>query len=162
MPLPSPGDLPDPGIELRSPALQADALSSKPSGKVYLNSLVLNMAYRTPCDLMVPIFPASIPVISCFLPPPPAPHHQKHTYSLLQERVCFIQSSQSFKLLHISFLLFQSIFPHHPQTLTSTSSWQFLPSIPNQLSDAYTFLQPVYYTYLVCYNQIKCLSPSTL
>ena len=33
LPLPSPGDLPDPGIELRSPALQADYLSSEPPGK---------------------------------------------------------------------------------------------------------------------------------
>ena len=33
MPLPSPGDLPDPGIEPRSPALQANALPSKPPGK---------------------------------------------------------------------------------------------------------------------------------
>ena len=33
LPLPSPGDLPDPGIELRSPALWADALTSEPSGK---------------------------------------------------------------------------------------------------------------------------------
>ena len=31
--LPSPGDLPDPGIEPRSPALQADALTSEPAGK---------------------------------------------------------------------------------------------------------------------------------
>ena len=30
---PSPGDLPDPGIELRSPALQVDALTSEPPGK---------------------------------------------------------------------------------------------------------------------------------
>ena len=30
LPFPSPGDLPDPGIELRSPALQADALLSEP------------------------------------------------------------------------------------------------------------------------------------
>ena len=29
VPLPSPGDLPDPGIEPRSPALQADALPSE-------------------------------------------------------------------------------------------------------------------------------------
>ena len=29
----SPGDLPNPGIELRSPALQADALPSEPQGK---------------------------------------------------------------------------------------------------------------------------------
>ena len=30
---PSPGDLPDPGTELRSPALQADSLPSEPSEK---------------------------------------------------------------------------------------------------------------------------------
>jgi len=30
LPFPSPGDLPDPGIESRSPALQADALTSEP------------------------------------------------------------------------------------------------------------------------------------
>ena len=29
----TPGDLPDPGIEPRSPALQADALTSEPPGK---------------------------------------------------------------------------------------------------------------------------------
>ena len=33
LPFPSPGDLPDPGIELRPPALQADALTSAPPGK---------------------------------------------------------------------------------------------------------------------------------
>ena len=33
LPYPSPGDLPDPGIEPRSPALQADALLSEPPGK---------------------------------------------------------------------------------------------------------------------------------
>ena len=32
---PSPGDLPNPGIEPRSPALQADALPSEPPGKNY-------------------------------------------------------------------------------------------------------------------------------
>ena len=32
-PFPSPGDLPDPGIEPRSPALQADALTSEPPEK---------------------------------------------------------------------------------------------------------------------------------
>ena len=32
-PFPSPGDLPDPGIEPKSPALQADALPSEPPGK---------------------------------------------------------------------------------------------------------------------------------
>ena len=33
LPFASPGDLPDPGIEPRSPALQADALTSEPPGK---------------------------------------------------------------------------------------------------------------------------------
>ena len=34
LPFPSPGDLPDPGIEPRSPTLQADALTSAPPGKL--------------------------------------------------------------------------------------------------------------------------------
>ena len=33
LPFPSPGDLPDPEIEPRSPTLQADALTSEPPGK---------------------------------------------------------------------------------------------------------------------------------
>ena len=32
LPFPSPGDLPDPGIEPGCPALQADALTSEPPG----------------------------------------------------------------------------------------------------------------------------------
>ena len=35
LPFPSPGDLPDPGIELRYTALQADSLPSEPPGKPY-------------------------------------------------------------------------------------------------------------------------------
>ena len=33
LPFPSPGDLPNPGIEPGSPALEADALTSEPRGK---------------------------------------------------------------------------------------------------------------------------------
>ena len=33
LPFPSPGDLPHPGIEPRSPSFQADALTSEPPGK---------------------------------------------------------------------------------------------------------------------------------
>ena len=33
LPFPSPGDLPDPGIEPRSPTLQADYLPSDPPGR---------------------------------------------------------------------------------------------------------------------------------
>ena len=35
LPFPSPGDLPDPGIEPESPAMQADTLPSAPSGKPF-------------------------------------------------------------------------------------------------------------------------------
>ena len=37
LPFPSPGDLPDPGTEPVSPALQADALTSEPPGKPTIN-----------------------------------------------------------------------------------------------------------------------------
>ena len=33
LPFPSPGDLPNPGIEPRAPPLQAEALTSEPRGK---------------------------------------------------------------------------------------------------------------------------------
>ena len=33
LPFPAPGDLPDPGMEPRSPPLQADSLPSEPPGK---------------------------------------------------------------------------------------------------------------------------------
>ena len=43
LPFPSPRDLPDPGIEPWSPALQADALPSEPPGKPeLLNKFLLN------------------------------------------------------------------------------------------------------------------------
>ena len=38
LPFPTPGDLPDPGIEPRSPALQADSLPSEPPGNSDLDS----------------------------------------------------------------------------------------------------------------------------
>ena len=34
VPFPSPGELPDPGIKPGSPALEADALTSEPPGKI--------------------------------------------------------------------------------------------------------------------------------
>ena len=40
MPLPSPGDLPKPGIEPGSPALQADSLLYEPAGKP--NKILIN------------------------------------------------------------------------------------------------------------------------
>ena len=48
LPFPSPGDLPNPGIEPRSPALQSDALSSEPLGtyKRYRNKRFNNSSIK--------------------------------------------------------------------------------------------------------------------
>ena len=52
LPFPSPGDLPDPGIEPRSPELQADALSSEPPGKptfVYIRTYIYIFTHTHIC-----------------------------------------------------------------------------------------------------------------
>ena len=43
LPFPSPGDLPNPGIKPRSPALQADSLPSEPPGNMTRNKQSVNV-----------------------------------------------------------------------------------------------------------------------
>ena len=45
LPFPSPGDLPDPGIEPRSPALEADALTSEPQGSPFSMCKKINYSF---------------------------------------------------------------------------------------------------------------------
>ena len=52
LPFSSPGDLPDPGIKPRSPALQADSLLTKSPGKPVLWMLVLNHYGALPFTLV--------------------------------------------------------------------------------------------------------------
>ena len=63
LPFPSAGDLPDPGNEPRSPALEADALTSEPPGKSsdytveVTNRLKgLNMIERVPEELWMDVY----------------------------------------------------------------------------------------------------------
>jgi len=49
LPFPSPGDLPNPGIEPRSPSLQADALTSEP-GKSWW-AYIYSAVYKLQCKL---------------------------------------------------------------------------------------------------------------
>ena len=52
LPFPSPGDLPDSGIEPRSPELQADALPSEPPGnpqKIILNYKIQHFSKEKTC-----------------------------------------------------------------------------------------------------------------
>ena len=54
LPFPSPGDLPDPGIEPRSPAFQADALTSEPPGKP--NWSIVDLQYCVSFRCMAVLF----------------------------------------------------------------------------------------------------------
>ena len=47
LPFPSPGDLPDPGIEPRCPALQADTLISEPPGKPSREAGTRQLGFRS-------------------------------------------------------------------------------------------------------------------
>ena len=47
LPFPSPEDLPNPGIEPRSPALQADALPSEPPGKLLQGGWYLHSGFES-------------------------------------------------------------------------------------------------------------------
>ena len=49
LPFPSPGDLPDLGIEPGSPALYADALTSEPPGKMIIVYYPFNVSLNSVC-----------------------------------------------------------------------------------------------------------------
>ena len=51
LPFPSPGDLPDPGIEPGSPALHTDALPSEPQGSPLTINAVINRKGLSPLTL---------------------------------------------------------------------------------------------------------------
>ena len=53
LPFPSPGDLPNPGVEPGSPAFQADALPSEPPGKpiyIYINIQYIIYTHKCICN----------------------------------------------------------------------------------------------------------------
>ena len=52
VPFPSPGDLPNPGIKPRSPALQADSLPSEPPGKPPKVKVLVAQSCPTLCHPM--------------------------------------------------------------------------------------------------------------
>ena len=57
LPFPAPGDLPDPGTELRSPALQADSLPAEPPGKPIFHMGVYVCQSQSPNSSHTPILP---------------------------------------------------------------------------------------------------------
>ena len=62
LPFPSPGDLPNPGIEPRSPTLQADALTSEPPAKrIYVYIYIYTYYFRSGVSKQQPAGPACLP-----------------------------------------------------------------------------------------------------
>ena len=60
LPFPSPGDLPDPGIEPGSLALEADALTSEPPGKIFIKVLLKNSkSIKFYTNLILSVFKAT-------------------------------------------------------------------------------------------------------
>ena len=57
LPFPSPGDLPDPGLEPGSPALQVDALPSEPSGEPAVPMVWVSQFAHSPVDGHLGLFP---------------------------------------------------------------------------------------------------------
>ena len=59
LPFPSPGDLPDPRIEPRSPTLQADTLPSEPPLSILYSNVYISSTYKKVCVIGCgfPFFP---------------------------------------------------------------------------------------------------------
>ena len=72
LPFPSPGDLPDPGIEPGSPVLQADALPSEPPEKPLLYQSVQFSSVAQSCPTLRP------PELQHARPPCPSPAPRVH------------------------------------------------------------------------------------
>ena len=57
LPFPSPGDLSDPGIEPRSPALEKDTLTSEPPGKIVesVGDVIMNSTISPTTEMLPPL-----------------------------------------------------------------------------------------------------------
>ena len=77
LPFPSPGDLPDPRIEPRSPTLQADTLPSEPPLSILYSNVYISSTYKKVC------------VIGCGFPFFPPAHSFSIGFFLALMRRCF-------------------------------------------------------------------------
>ena len=59
-PFPSPGDLPNPGIKPRSPALQADSLPAEPQGRSTSGCLPKESKNTNSKDIHTPMFTVAL------------------------------------------------------------------------------------------------------
>ena len=80
-PFPSPGDLPDPGIKARSPALQVDSLLSEPVGESCIGKALcfsLQCLFIPSCaSFLFPLFPSLLPTQYTFTENLYSRHHSR-------------------------------------------------------------------------------------
>ena len=115
LPFPSPGDLSNPGIKLRSPALQADTLPTKPPGKLHIGHY--RVSSRIPCAIQKVIHfiygthfiyssvDMSVPISHC-IPAPPFLSDNHKIVSYVCDSISILQISSFvphfFYIPHIS------------------------------------------------------------
>ena len=85
LPFPSPGDLPNPGIEPRSPALQADSLLFEPPGQTH-HTHIINLL-NTKSESRIVLLHIMLCFLSCYFP-----HSQAQ---------CLTHGRQSTKYIHV-------------------------------------------------------------
>ena len=112
LPFPSPGDLPNPGIEPGSPALQAEALPSEPPGmplkKFFFNQSDCWLA--DPISILNPILPSHLPGKNTYM----AKFWSMRYKQKLWDKFCF--SKQMLLLYHLNWT------PHPPATSKKRSN----------------------------------------
>ena len=101
LPFPSPGDLPNPGMKPRSPALQADSLPTEPPGKPVFPETTLSLGFK--CMSLNAYFPQPFALNSQLLlnfpsavPLPPSAYEGRSQVSPDPSRLflrCWILSS---------------------------------------------------------------------
>ena len=82
LPFPSPGDLPDPGIEPGFPTLQPDALSSEPPGKPNFSGIVIS--YPTYNTITITVFRVLSPELDPVQSPPCSFHSNSDSLNMTQ------------------------------------------------------------------------------
>ena len=112
LPFPSPGDLPNPGIESRSPALQADALTSEPPGKppvTLIDNFIIHTVYSSQDRILSNIKDRQLShifVFACFLYTSGS-SNQKH-FLQLQRETEVLSIQQSYICMSLSATLHES------------------------------------------------------
>ena len=102
LPFSSPGDLPEPGIEPRSPTLQADTLPSEPPGKKQVLIMMGLIPYKTGRDMKFCVIGGYSKKVSIYKP-------EKRTLTLTKLTSALILDFLASRLVKNKCLLFKPL-----------------------------------------------------